>query len=554
MRTWRGNPWAILLTLSLGFFMTLLDLTIVNIAIPGIVAGLGASLDQAMWVVNAYVLVLAVLLITGGRLGDLLGKRNLFIAGVAVFTLASLACGLARDPAWLIAARAVQGLGAALLMPQTMSIIIGTFPAERRGVALGVWGSVAGLSTITGPTVGGLLVTTLDWRWIFIVNLPIGVLTLVLAAAVLPGRTRTVRRRFDLTGVLLASAALFCLIFALTEGQKHDWNGGILALAGTAAVFLAIFLLHQRARQDAEPLVPFALFRDRNFAVLCLVGGAVSIGMVGMALPLTLYLQTVLGLSALQTGLVMAPSSVVSMLLAPLAGRLTDRIGGRPLLTGGLVLYALGLLWLNATAEVGRSWTAFLGPFMLSGIGIGWVFAPMATEATRNVPPRLAGAAAGVNNTIRQVGSVLGAAVVGAVLQNRLATALRDEAAARAGELPSRLRGEFVDGFAGAAEGGLEIGAAQHAGAHPLSASVPPDLAQRFQNLAADVFAHGFVQAMRPALMVPVAVIVLAAAASVAVRRYRTPAPAPEAGPEAGPVQGPATSASSPPDARPERA
>jgi EmrB/QacA subfamily drug resistance transporter len=527
VKTWRGNPWAILLTLSLGFFMTLLDLTIVNIAIPDIVDALGASLDQALWVVNAYVLVLAVLLITGGRLGDLLGKRNLFATGVAVFTLASLACGISQGPAQLIAARAAQGLGAALLMPQTMSIIIDTFPARRRGTALGVWGAVAGLSTITGPTLGGLLVTTLDWRWIFMVNLPIGAVVLVMSAAILPGHTRTVRHRFDVTGVLLASAALFCLTFALTEGQKHDWNGGILGLFGAAAVLFTVFLLHQRTRQDAEPLVPFSLFRDRNFAILSLVGGGVSIAMIGMILPMTLYLQSVLGFSALEAGLIMAPSSVASMLLAPVAGRLSDRIGGRFILMGGLTLYGLGSLWLTLVADVGTPWTAFVAPFLLSGIGIGGVFAPMATEATRNVPPRLAGAASGVNNTVRQVGSVLGGAVVGAVLQNRLADALREEA------LPPQARTGFVDGFAGAAKGGLEIGAAHHGTTPKVPAGAAPGVAQRVQELAGDVFAHGFVQAMKPTLLVPIVVALLGAAACLGVRRYRTPeaGPAPEGRP-----------------------
>ena len=523
----RSNPWAILLTLSLGFFMTLLDLTIVNIAIPDIVDRLDASLDQALWVMNAYVLVLAVLLITGGRLGDLLGKRNLFAAGVAVFTLASLACAIAQDPTQLIAARAAQGLGAALLMPQTMAIIIDTFPAERRGAALGVWGAVAGLSTIAGPTVGGLLVTTLDWRWIFIVNLPIGVVVLVLSALFLPAPTRTVRHRFDITGVLLASAALFCLTFALTEGQKYEWNAAIWGLLGAAAVLFAVFLLHQRTRQDAEPLVPFSLFRDRNFAILSLVGGAVSVGMIGIVLPITLYLQSVLGFSALKAGLVMAPSSVASMLLAPVAGRLSDRIGGRFILMGGLVLFAVGSLWLALAAEVGAPWTAFVLPFLVSGIGLGGVFAPMATEATRHVPPRLAGAASGVNNTIRQVGSVLGGALVGAVLQNRLAEGLREEAAARAAALPPEIRTRFVDGFADAAKGGLEVGASGHGSMPQLPATVPPEVARRVQEAAGEVFAHGYVQAILPTLTVPVLIMLAGAAACLGVRRYRTPAAAP---------------------------
>ncbi|MFI0483702.1 DHA2 family efflux MFS transporter permease subunit [Actinomadura sp. 9N215] len=525
MSRWRGNPWAILLTLSLGFFMTLLDLTIVNIAIPSMIDKLDASLDQALWVVNAYVLVLAVLLITAGRLGDLWGKKNLFIAGVTVFTLSSLACGIAQDPTQLIAARAVQGLGAALLMPQTMSIIIGVFPAERRGTALGIWGAVAGVSTIAGPTLGGLLVTNLDWRWIFFVNLPIGVLVLAMAVPILPGHTPGVRHRFDVTGVLLASAALFCVTFALTEGQKYEWNAVIWGLIAAGVALFLVFVAHQRTRQDAEPLVPFSLFKDRNFTILNLVGAAVSIGMIGMILPLTIYMQSVLGFSALKAGLVLAPSSLMSMFLAPVAGRLSDRIGGKYILMAGLTLYAAGMGWVAAIADVGTDWTSFIAPLVVAGIGIGCVFAPMATEATRHVPARLAGAASGVNNTIRQVGSVLGAAAVGALLQNQLASSLRDEAATRSSALPADVRPGFVQGFADAAKGGLEVGAGQTGASEQLPPGVPADVAQRLHELAAQVFSHGFVHAMKPAMFLPIGVMFLSAVACLALRGHGSGTP-----------------------------
>lgn len=522
MSRWRGNPWAILLTLSLGFFMTLLDLTIVNIAIPSMIDKLDASLDEVLWVVNAYILVLAVLLITAGRLGDLWGKKNLFIAGVALFTLSSLACGIAQDPTQLITARAVQGLGAALLMPQTMSIIISVFPPERRGAALGVWGAVAGVSTIAGPTIGGLLVTSLDWRWIFFVNLPIGILVLAMAVPILPGHTRAVRHRFDVLGVVLASASLFCFVFALTEGQKYDWNTWIWGLIGGGLALFVIFVRYQRGRQDGEPLVPFSLFRDRNFTILNLVGAAVSIGMIGMFLPMTIYLQSVLGFSALKAGLVMAPSSLMSMFLAPVAGRLSDRIGGKFILMTGLTLYSVGMLWLVALAEVGTDWTTLIPPFIVAGIGIGGVFAPMATEATRNVPPRLAGAASGVNNTIRQVGSVLGSAAVGAVMQNQLASSLRDEAATRSAALPPDVRPGFVQGFAAAGKGGLEVGAGQSGARQQLPPGVSPSVAHRVQELAGQVFSHGFVHAMKPTMILPIAVILLSAAACLTLKGHRS--------------------------------
>lgn len=524
MRKWHGNPWAILLTLSLGFFMTLLDLTIVNIAMPSMIDKLHASLDEVLWVVNAYVLVLAVLLITAGRLGDLRGQRTMFTLGVAGFTLASLLCGISQNPAELIGARALQGLGAAMLMPQTMAIIIATFPAERRGTALGVWGAVAGVATIAGPTLGGFLVSTFDWRSIFFVNLPIGVVVLVLALTVIPGVRRERRHRMDLPGVLIATAALFCLTFALTEGQRYDWNGWIWTLAGAAAVLFTAFLLQQRTQQSSEPLVPFVLFRDRNFTVLNFVGAAVSIGMVGMFLPLTIYLQSVLGYSPLKAGLVMAPPSVVSMFLAPIAGRLSDKVGGKFILMGGLTLYGIGMAWIVAIAEVGTDWLAFLPALIVSGIGIGGVFAPMATEAMRGVDPRMAGAASGVNNTSRQIGSVVGSAAMGAILQNRLAASLQHEAANRAGQLPAQARGPFVAGFTKAAKGGMEIGAGRTGASQNLPQTLPKEVAGQITKAAEAVFGHGYVTAMKPTMALPIGVVLLAAASCFAVGRHRRPA------------------------------
>jgi EmrB/QacA subfamily drug resistance transporter len=425
MRKWRGNEWAILATLSLGFFMTLLDLTIVNIAIPAMRRGLHASLPEIGWVINAYIIMLAVLMITAGRLGDLRGRRSLFIAGVAVFTLASAASGISQTAAELIAARAVQGLGAALLLPQTMAVIIATFPAGRRGAAMGIWGGVAGLATIAGPTVGGVLVTYLGWRWIFFVNLPVGVVTVVLAALILP-QVRTGRRQpLDLPGVLLASGALVAITYGLIEGQTYDWGRvasfvSIPLIIGAGVVLLGVFGLVQARRQDRAPLLPFVLFRDRNYALMSATNVIVSIGLVGMALPLTLYLQTQLGFSPLKAGLTMAPSSLVSGFVAPFAGRLADR-GGKYLLMCGLALYAAGLVIIVSVAGPASHWYDLVPGFLVAGLGVGCTMSPMQTIATRNVDPRLAGAASGVLNTFRQTGSALGSAVVLAVLENRLA-------------------------------------------------------------------------------------------------------------------------------------
>ena len=358
MTKFRGNPWAVLLVVSLGFFMTLLDLTIVNIAIPNMINKLHASLDDVLWVLNAYALVLAVLVITAGRLGDLIGPRIMFMGGVGVFTAASAACGLAPSPGWLIGFRAVQGLGAAMLMPQTLTIITKTFPPERRGAAFGVWGAVAGVATVAGPTLGGLLVTAFDWRWIFFVNLPFGLFVLLVTPLIIPDVRPGRRHRIDIPGVLLASAALLAICYGLVEGQKYDWGTitgfvSIPLILGLGVVLLLAFLLVQKLTQGKEPLVPFALFRDRNYSVVNWVSGVLSIGMMGIFIPLTIYLQSVLGFSALKAGLTLAPASLVSMFVAPVAGRMTDKIGGKFILMSGLTLFGAGMGWIALIARAG---------------------------------------------------------------------------------------------------------------------------------------------------------------------------------------------------------
>jgi EmrB/QacA subfamily drug resistance transporter len=527
---WRGNPWVILTTLSLGFFMTLLDLTIVNIAIPDMVDSLNASLDQILWVVNAYTLGLAVLLITAGRLGDLRGKKNLFMAGVGLFTAASLACGLAQDPGQLIAFRAVQGVGAALLLPQTLSMIVDVFPDDKRGVALGIWGTVAGLASVAGPSLGGLLVTKLDWRWIFVINVPIGVLVVAVSAVVMPTGTRAVRHRFDVPGVVLVTVALFLLAFGLIEGQKYNWNAGIWGTLAASAVLLAAFLVYQRGQQDSEPLVPFELFKDRNFSVVNFVGVAVSFGIVGLILPLTIYLQSVLGFSALKAGGVLVPMAVGSIVTAGPSGVVADKIGGKYILMAGLLAFGGGIAWILETAHTGESWTGLLGPVIVIGLGMGCTFTPMATEVMRHVPPRLTGAASGVNNALRQVGSVLAGAVIGAVLQNQLVSALRDQARQRAGQVPAAYRGRFVHTFDDA---GKHLAVGGQSSATQAPKGVPAEVAHRIQQAGAQVFGHGFVHAMRPTMLVPVAVLLAGVVACLVIVSPRGPAPAPHGGPEA---------------------
>ena len=507
MRQYRGNPWAVLLVVSLGFFMTLLDLTIVNIAIPNMISKLHASLDDVLWVINAYALVLAVLLITAGRLGDLFGQRRMFFAGVTLFTLASVACGLSPGAGWLIAFRAVQGLGAAMLMPQTLAMLTMVFPPERRGAAFGVWGAVAGVATIAGPTLGGLLVTTWDWRYIFFINLPVGVIVLILTVILIPDLHAGRSHRFDISGVLLASGALLAICFGLVEGQRYDWGKvvsfiSIPLILAVGVVLLALFLWVQARNQDDEPLVPFSLFRDRNYSLMNFVAFTISIGILGIYLPFVIYLQSVLGFSALKAGLTLAPTSILGMFIAPVAGRLSDRIGGKYILITGLTCFSVGMGWLALIAQPSSAWYDFLVPQLVAGVGMGCTFAPMTTVAMRDISPRMAGAASGMFNTTRQVGSVIGTAGVGALLQNRLLDALTSQARLRTAGLPAATRDHLISGFQAAAKGGLEGGSGHH-----------------LTGLGGQIFSHGFVEAMRPTMLTPIAIILVGAASCLWIRR-----------------------------------
>ena len=536
MKKFAGNPWAVLLVVSLGFFMTLLDLTIVNIAIPNLITKLHASLDDVLWVINAYALVLAVLVITAGRLGDLIGPRIMFLSGVGVFTAASAACGLAASPGWLIGFRAVQGLGAAMLMPQTLTIITNTFPPERRGAAFGVWGAVAGVATIAGPTLGGLLVTAFDWRWIFFVNLPIGIFVMAITPLIIPDLRVGRRHRIDIPGVLLASAGLLAICYGLVEGQKYNWGTitgfiSIPLVLGAGVVLLLVFLLVQKLTQDKEPLVPFAVFRDRNYSVVNWVSGVLAVGMMGIFLPLTIYLQSVLGFSALKAGLVMAPASLMSLPIAPLAGRMTDKIGGKFILMSGLILFGAGMGWLALVAHPNSSWPVFLAPLIVAGIGMGCIFAPMVTVAMRNIQPQMAGAASGVLNTVRQVGLVIGTATVGALLQNRLVSSIASEAATKSAALPPQVRGKFVSGINKSAQSGIQVGAGQSGGSTHLGPGVPAQIVAELTRIGHEVFTSAFVTAMKQTMLLPVILLGIGALSCLAIKEgKRTPAPAaPEA-------------------------
>jgi EmrB/QacA subfamily drug resistance transporter len=521
----RNNPWAVLVFLCLGFFMVLLDVTIVNIAIPSMIDGLKASLDQIIWVLNAYTLTYAVLLITAGRLGDRFGQRNLFTIGLALFIVASAACGLSQDPNQLIVARVVQAVGGALLTPQTLAILTTIFPPARRGAAFGVWGGIAGLATIAGPTVGGLLVTYLDWRWIFFVNVPIGIVALAGSLLIIPDLRPGRAAGVEPVGVLLASAGLFGITFGLIEGQRYEWGTvtGVISIPliiAAGALLLVLFFVWDHTRRS--PLVPLSLFRERNFSLMNWVGATISFGMIGLFLPLTIYLQSALGFSAIKAGLTLLPMSLVSLPLAPIAGRLADRIGGKWILFAGVSLFAIGMAIIDWRASIDSTWLTFLPGALVAGAGLGCTFAPMATVAMRNIRPQMAGAASGLLNTTRQLGGAIGSAIVGAVLQNRLSVALHDEAVKFAAQLPPQVpaqaRQRFIEAFSSAGKAGLEVGRSSSSSFANVP-GVPPQVAQQIGRVAHEVFAYAFIDAMRPTLAVPILALALGALSCLAIKR-----------------------------------
>ncbi len=518
----RVNPWPVVLVTALGFFMIMLDTTIVYVATPSILSSLHTSLDQVLWVFNGYLLTYAVLLITAGRLGDIFGPRQLFAAGLIVFTAASALCGLSQDAAQLIAARVVQGIGGALIAPQTLTVLMAIFPPARRGAAFGITGAVIGVSTLAGPTLGGLIVTYWDWRWIFFLNVPIGIIALLGTFLFIPDVRPGRRHGLDLVGVLLSSASLLAIVFGLIEGQRYEWGviSGWLTIPMVIVAGVALFIVFIAwERFQNEPLVPMRLFRDRNFSLMNWTGAAMFFGMQGIFIPVTIYTQSVLGMTPLESGLTVAPMSLTAGIVAPFAGRLADRFGGKYLLMAGLALFGAGAAIVTALATITSTQTTFILPFVVTGLGLGLVVAPMTTVAMRDIKPVLAGAASGVLNTTRQLGAVVGAAAVGAVLQNRLAVALHDQAVTAAAQLPPALEGQFVAGFDNAAKSGLQVGRGQTGASLP--ANVPASLVGTIQDVVHHVFVNGYVIAMRPTVAVAVAVLAVASVSCVLVLNRR---------------------------------
>ena len=486
------RPWAALWSLVLGFFMILMDTTIVSVANPTIMRVLETDMTATLWATSAYLLAYAVPLLITGRLGDRFGPRRVYLVGLVLFAGASLACGLSQSIEALIAARVFQGLGASLVTPQTMAIITRIFAPRERGQAMAVWGITSGVAMLVGPILGGVLIDSVGWEWIFFVNVPVAVVGFVLAMRFVP-RLETHEHRFDWLGVVLSAVGMFLLVFGIQEGERFDWGliwGPIpvwgLIVAGV--LVLVAFVLWQRV-QRGEPLLPLEIFRDRNFSVGTLAITTVGFTVTCMSMPIMFYSQLVLGLTPTQSALLMVPMAVLAGVLARPVGKLIDRGDPRRLSTFGLVMVGVGLVFYAVLMRPGTPVLLFLLPSAVMGVAQAFMWGPLSAITTFNLRLDLAGAGSGVYNATRQVGSVLGSASITALMAARLTAQFGVGA------------GDSSLGGSGGSGGSSQLPAALH---------------------------DGFAQAMAESIYLPVATILLGALITVffARRPPRHPAAA----------------------------
>lgn len=446
------DPWPALAALVLGFFMIMIDTTIVAVATPAIIKDLHASVTAVVWVTSGYLLAYAVPVLITGRLGDRYGPKNLYILGLVVFTAASLWCGLTTTVGGLIVARVVQGLGASLITPQTMSIITRIFPAERRGKAMSLWGATAGVAMVVGPLLGGILTDWQGWQWIFYVNVPVGIIALAMAFKLLP-TLPTHSHKFDWLGVALSGLAMFGIVFGIQEGHDYDWGtiSGIVSVPALIIGGLVIFagFVWWQAKGAAEPLVPLSLFRERNFMLSNIAIIAISFSFTSMGFPLMLWAQVVRGMSPTKAALMMVPLAVMSIVLAPKVGSLTDKIHPRIITGIGFSLVTLGFVALAAMMSPTRNLWLLAIPMAVMGAGSAAVWAPLAATSMRGLPLSLAGAGSGVYNAARQLGAVLGSAGIAVLMDIRIAANhLPAFNGHGSGPLPARALQPFSDAMA----------------------------------------------------------------------------------------------------------
>jgi EmrB/QacA subfamily drug resistance transporter len=441
-----NRKWWTLGAMCFALFMVMLDNTVVNVALPSIQRDLHAQISELEWVVNGYTLTFAVLIATGGRLGDIFGRRLMFLTGVIIFALTSATAGLAQDTTMLIGSRAVQGIGAALMMPATLSIITHAFPASERGKAIGTWAGVSALALSIGPVVGGFLTEYVSWRAIFFINLPVAVGAVAATVfAVRESRDDSVERTVDYPGVVALTAGLTAIVLALIEGNKCGWASvGTVGLLAGGFVALAIFAaIELRVK---TPMIDFSLFRTRQFIGSNLVAFIITFAMMGTFFFMAIYLQDILGYGALEAGVRFLPTTMVIAVTAPIAGRLSDRFGPVWPMSTGLAVLATSM-FLFAQIDVGTTYSGLLVPFILMGLGIAMVMSPMSTAAMNAVSVLKAGVASGVLQTSRMVGASVGVAATGAIFQSKLGSSFNPAALAQGSEAA---RSTFIDALASA--------------------------------------------------------------------------------------------------------
>jgi len=452
------RKWWTLVVVCVGIFMLLLDVTIVNVALPDIQSDLGSSFSQLQWVIDAYALALAALVLTAGSLADLYGRRLLFAGGVLVFTGGSLLCGIAPTATTLVLARGLQGVGGAMMFATSLALLAHEFHGRERGTAFGIWGATTGGAVAIGPLVGGLVTETLGWRWIFLLNVPIGVAALAVTLLRVGESRDPEHGGVDLPGVLTFTGGLFLLVFGLVRGNSSGWGSPEIVgcLAGSAVLLVAFVVVELRSRR---PMLDPRLFRRPAFAGAQIAAFALSASAFAIFLYFTLYLQNVLGYSPLQTGLRFLPITLLSFVVAPISGKMSAHAPVKLLIGGGLAVCAIAFVLLHGLT-VSSGWTALLPGFVLLGIGIGLVNPPLASTAVGVVPPQSTGMGSGANTTFRQVGIATGIALMGAVFEHHLTSELgRAGRGAASGVVPPALREQADAAFVGGLNQLFVIGA-----------------------------------------------------------------------------------------------